>query len=119
MTARTRRRKCLGTSVLAAAAAAALSSADLRAQTAWTNGGGTANWIDATNWDNGEPTDATDATLPTPIPAGGTTIALTPGRLANSLTADAAYTLNGGDLTLTTGDVTVAASVTATINSTL
>ncbi|HYE17253.1 MAG TPA: hypothetical protein VEA69_02355 [Tepidisphaeraceae bacterium] len=85
----------------------------------WTGLDGDQNWATPGNWDAGTPTGADDATLPTPIPPNGGTINVAGGSVANSLTINDAYTLNGGDLTLTSGNVTVAASTTAVINSAL
>ena len=78
-------------------------------------------WDTGGNWSLAvEPTAIDDVLFPTPVPGTGATITLTAGELANSLQFDAAYTLTAGDLTLgTAGNVTVAPSVTAVINSAL
>ena len=92
------------------------------ADVTWDRGAATGNWSDAANWtDDAEPTLADVVTLPSPIPAGGSTITLAAGELAAALIFDQSYTLSGGDLTLgTTGStLTVAASRTATLNTTL
>lgn len=76
-------------------------------------------WDNIDNWLAGIPTATSDAIFPTPIPATGGAITLVNGDLANSLTFRDAYTLSGGNLTLTSGLITVAPSSTATINSAL
>jgi fibronectin-binding autotransporter adhesin len=100
------------------------------AQTKTWIGGTGATWDTESAWNTpGEPTAADDAFFPAPVPAPGATITLTAGELANSLAFDAAYTLSGGNLSLTpptnpptsvgAGNVTVVGGVTATINSAL
>jgi fibronectin-binding autotransporter adhesin len=85
----------------------------------WT-GATDSNWDTDTNWSVAlKPTATDDVLFPTPIPATGGTINLLAGDLANSLSFRANYTLTGGDLMLTTGNVTVAPTFTATINSVL
>ena len=85
----------------------------------------TPTWDQAANWDLGaKPGTGDDAVFPTPIPTtAGATIGLGTGETANSLTFNAAYTLGTaagtGDLTLTSGNVTVATGVTANIVSQL
>lgn len=98
----------------------ALLTMSAAAQTTWTNAGTDALWSTAANWDTAaEPLATDDVILPTPLPSAGSPLTLSAGEVANQLTINGAYTLNGGDLTLTTGDITVAASTTATINTTL
>jgi len=78
-------------------------------------------WDNLNNWTLGTVPVATDDVIfPTPIPGTGGTITLATGDVAQSLTFRDAYTLTGGDLTLDAiGNITVAPTATATINSTL
>lgn len=92
---------------------------DVVAQTTYTNANNTALWSDGGNWSSGEPTSLLEAVFPAVIPAAGSPLSLSAGELANSLTFNNTYTLNAGDLTLTTGSITVAPTFTATLNSTL
>lgn len=79
-----------------------------------------ATWDNSLNWSLGTPTATSDLIFPADIPATGSTITLGAGELANSLTFGNSYILTGGDLTLgATGNITVAPSSTATINSVL
>jgi fibronectin-binding autotransporter adhesin len=74
-------------------------------------------WDNNANWNTGTiPMAADDVILPTPIPSGST---ITTGSdAANSLTILDAYTLNNaGTLALTSGSITVANGITATINA--
>ena len=94
----------------------------------WDNGGGDAAWDTGLNWvgspDNTKPSITDDAVFPTPL-SGAADKTLGSGEKANSLTFNQTYTLGTGDLTLGTlgqsgaSSVIVAASQTATINSTL
>jgi fibronectin-binding autotransporter adhesin len=87
----------------------------------WDNsaGVGSTNWSTPTNWlDNSEPANlAEPVVFPTPIPFGST-VTLSVGEVAQSLTFDANYTLTSGDLTLGIGG-NVFANSAATINSAL
>lgn len=115
----------------AAAICAALAVAGAGAATVVWDAGSTTdtNWSTGTNWaGDAEPTAADDALFPAPIPnpgalVGPETITLSAGEVAKSLTFRAGYTFTGGDLTLnaglTPGLVTVAPTITATINSSL
>ena len=86
----------------------------------WTNTSGDALWDTIANWSLGAaPLAVDDAIFPTPVPANGGTVTLGTGDVANSLTFRDVYTLTGGDLTLTSGNITVAPTFTATINSVL
>src|SRR4051794_3835039 len=73
---RVRRRRQV---VVMAAAGAALCALQAHADTIWTNAGGDQQWSNNANWSANEPTAAVDATLPSPIPAGGGTITLSAG----------------------------------------
>ena len=85
----------------------------------WT-GGTNASWDTTTNWSlAGKPTGADSANFPAVIPGTGSTITLTAGEVANSLTFLNSYTLTGGSLALTTGTVNVSPTFNATINTTL
>lgn len=103
--------------VLAATAAVGslLVTNEATAQTTYTNGASSGLWSDAANWDAGEPTAGVNAILPVTFNA----ITLGTGEQANALLINGGYTLGGGDLTLTTGAITVAPTFTATLNSTL
>ena len=71
-------------------------------------GGANNNWDTAGNWSlGGEPSAGDDAIFPLAVPASGRVILLTPGETANTLTFNNSYVLQGGDLTLTFGPVTV------------
>ncbi len=86
-------------------------------------------WDTPGNWSLGaEPTAADDAifTQVAPAASGGVNITLTAGELANTLmfrnagpTTALPYSLNGGDLTLTTGTISVELGASATVNSVL
>ena len=65
-------------------------------------------WDNAANWStSGKPAAADDALFPLTVPATGRFVLLSTGETANSLTFNNSYNLQGGDLTLTTGNVTV------------
>ncbi|RBP47209.1 putative secreted protein with PEP-CTERM sorting signal [Roseimicrobium gellanilyticum] len=81
--------------------------------------GATSAWSVGTNWSLGEPTAAHDVVLPGVVPASGGTITLAAGELANSLSFLNSYTLTGGNLTLTTGNISVDPTFTGTISSVL
>ncbi|MBK8036101.1 MAG: autotransporter-associated beta strand repeat-containing protein [Verrucomicrobiaceae bacterium] len=76
-------------------------------------------WSTSTNWTTGAPGSGDNVILPLTIPSGGSTITLGASSLANSLSLMNAYTLTGGDLTLTTGGVRVNTGVVARVNSIL
>ena len=100
--------------------ALAVLTGSLRAAIVTWDGSTDATWDEVTNWDgDAEPASDSDVVLPTPVPGTGATIALTSGELANSLSFQDSYTLSGGDLTLTTGGISVATATTATIGSSL
>jgi fibronectin-binding autotransporter adhesin len=84
----------------------------------WT-GAADANWDTAGNWTTGVPNASSDVLFPTVIPATGAGINLNSSEMANSLSFANAYALNNGDLTLASGNITVAPTFTATINSIL
>jgi autotransporter-associated beta strand protein len=94
---------------------------ELHAQNIWTAGSATDfNWDTTANWSLGaKPLATDDVTFPTPIPLAGATITLGASELANSLTINDAYTLAGGDLTLTAGSIAVPTGITASIGSVL
>src|SRR5262245_47091818 len=102
-------------SVLTAAASA------LGADT-WDNGSilSPGQWSVGDNWaDNTVPTSTDAVTFPTPI-LGGSTITLSAGEEALSLTINDNYTLTAGSLTLAAGgSVSVASGRSATISSVL
>ena len=89
----------------------------------WTSGSSTdLNWVTPGNWSTGLPLASDDVIFGTPIPNPGSlaspgTITLGAGTVANSLRLRDNYTLSGGNLALTTGQVRVDTS--ATINSPL
>lgn len=81
-------------------------------------------WGNLLNWAGGVPTGADDAVFVSPIPNPGTlpnsgVIVLGASSVANSLNFRDRYTLSGGDLTLTSGNVRVDLAQTATISSQL
>gem|GEM_PF-1040287 len=85
----------------------------------WT-GGTDALWDTPSNWSlTLKPLSTDDVVFQTPIPLTGATVTLGTGEVANSIEFDDAYTLTGGDLTLTSGTVNVLPAVTAIVNSTL
>ena len=118
-----------GIALAVATAAASLGSVGTAAFAAtdnWQGGSATTpTWDQGANWSLGaKPSTADDAVFPTPVPATpGATIGLGTGETANSLTFNDAYTLGTaagvGDLTLTTGNVTVASGKTASVASQL
>lgn len=59
----------------------------------WTNSNSTLLWSDASNWTSAIPGSGDNVILPFTIPAGGPTITLGAGSLANSLSIKNAYTL--------------------------
>ena len=73
----------------------------------WTNGAANLLWSDGGNWTAGAPTVADNVILTSPIPGGLPTITLGMGSLANLLTVRDNYRLTAGDLTLTTGGISV------------
>jgi autotransporter-associated beta strand protein len=73
----------------------------------WTNGAANLLWSDGGNWTSGAPTVADNVILTSPIPGGLPTITLGMGSLANLLTVRDNYRLTAGDLTLTTGGISV------------
>lgn len=106
----------------AVAVATSLLSSAAYAET-YTNGGSTNTWSNNANWNPAEPTLTTTAVLPliSTLPGGSTsTITLSTGEQALSLSIGDAYTLTGGDLTLGAGgNIAVDPAIAATINSTL
>lgn len=82
-------------------------------------------WDTQTNWStDARPTTADDVFFPFAVPNPGglanpQSITLGTGDVANSLTFSNSYSLSGGDLTLTTGLVTVDAGYSSTIRSVL
>lgn len=83
--------------------------------------GTTASWDTGSNWSTTvTPLATDDVVLPNGIPSGGASITLTAGgEVANSLTIKNNYSLTGGDLTLTTGAVSVDMGYVGTINTKL
>ncbi|QIF03490.1 autotransporter-associated beta strand repeat-containing protein [Roseimicrobium sp. ORNL1] len=88
------------------------------AQATW-DGQTNANWSTPTNWNpDGEPTLATAVSFGSPVPPTGSTITLSAGEQAFSLSFLESYTLTGGDLTLGAAtSISVDPTFTATINS--
>jgi fibronectin-binding autotransporter adhesin len=85
----------------------------------WDNSAGTSQWSSATNWaDNTEPTINDFVTFPNTIPLGLSTITLSSGEFAQSLTFLNNYTLSGGNIQLGNGMIT-AGGWTSSINSVL
>src|SRR5204862_64581 len=83
----------------------------------WT-GATNATWDTTTNWSLGHaPTSGDLANFPGVVPGSGSTITLSTGELADSLAFANSYTLTGGTLAFTTGNVSVSSGSTATINS--
>lgn len=84
----------------------------------WDNESADGAWSTALNWDtDAEPTGADAVILPLGI---GTTITLSTGELADTLLfQDNGYTLSAGNLTLTSGTITVDPTFSATISSQL
>ena len=122
-----RRARKMRPSILATSAAAMLSISLFvgSAHAAPDNWLGTTNasWDTTTNWSTAaKPTAANQVTFPAAIPGTGSSISLSAGELADTLSFANGYTLTGGSLTMTTGTISVtgvggAASVT--INSVL
>jgi autotransporter-associated beta strand protein len=78
------------------------------------------SWDTNGNWSLGiKPGVGDDGLFPAVIPASGGTISLGSGETANTLSFGNNYILDGGDLMLTAGNVTVAPTFTAQINSVL
>jgi fibronectin-binding autotransporter adhesin len=109
---------------IAATAAAALSVAagmpSICPADSWDNTSGDASWSNATNWlDNTEPNAAAfdSVDFPPGFPNADTTITLSSGEYALSLSISDSYTFTGGSLLLSSGNVGVALGKTATINS--
>jgi autotransporter-associated beta strand protein/T5SS/PEP-CTERM-associated repeat protein len=85
----------------------------------WDNSSGNGQWSTATNWaDNTEPGIADFATFPNTIPGGLSTITLSSGEFAQSLTFLNNYTLNGGNIQLGNRMIT-AGGWNSTINTVL
>ena len=87
----------------------------------WDNSSASALWGDDTNWlDDTKPTFASDVTFPAGFPNGDTTVTLPLDESARSLTFNDSYTLSGGSINLGgAGSITVAATKTAVITSTM
>ncbi|HEV7406405.1 MAG TPA: autotransporter-associated beta strand repeat-containing protein, partial [Chthoniobacteraceae bacterium] len=82
------------------------------------DGESSASWSTPINWGaNLEPGSGDVAQFPLAIPGTGATITLSAGELASSLLFQGAYTLTLGDITLTTGNISVDPSIIATVNS--
>lgn len=116
----------LSSTIAMAAAVAAATTPDAAAQNIWTAGSTTDfTWDNGANWSlTAKPGALDDVLFPTPIPdpgllGGGALITLGAAELANSLAFNDSYSLTGGDLTLTTGNITVAAGALATLTSNL
>ena len=85
----------------------------------WT-GASNNQWDTPTNWSsNAEPTATDEANFPSTVPGTGSTVVLTSGKVADSLNFANSYSLNGGDISLTTGNVNVSPTYSVTINSAL
>ena len=98
----------------------ALLNSQASAQVTWT-GAVDANWSTPGNWSTAAEPLSTDnvlfnAVVPTPP---GPVITLSAGEVANTLQFSGSYTLNGGNLTLTLGDIAVDSGVAGTIGSVL
>ncbi|HSI65621.1 MAG TPA: autotransporter-associated beta strand repeat-containing protein, partial [Candidatus Saccharimonadia bacterium] len=106
--------------LLAAIIASFCSVTPAPAQATW-DGQTDANWSTSTNWSpDGEPTLATAVIFAAPVPPTGSTITLSAGEQALSLSFLESYTLSGGDLTLgAASTISVDPTFTATINSVL
>lgn len=81
-------------------------------------------WSTVGNWSGGEPTALDDLTFSLTIPNPGALsdpqiIGLGTGEVANSLSFRNSYTLDGGELSLTSGRITVDLGMQATISSKL
>ncbi|MGD9690421.1 MAG: beta strand repeat-containing protein [Phycisphaerales bacterium] len=94
----------------------AAGAASTRADT-WDNSAGSALWSTATNWlDNTEPGISDFVTFPNTIPGGQSTITLSSGEFALSLTFLNSYTLSGGNIQLGNGSIALG-GWSPTINS--
>ena len=86
---------------------------------------GTTNalWDTTTNWSTGaKPIATSQVSFPAVVPGTGSTITLSAGELADTLSFANGYTLNGGSLTMTTGTISVTGTgigASAAINSVL
>lgn len=89
----------------------------------WTAGSGTDfNWANSANWRGGLPQFLDDVSFNAPIPNPGSlaspgTLLLGSGSTARSLRFNDNYTLQGGDLSLSLGALSVGAGSTARISS--
>ena len=114
-----RKSRKVGLRLTALAAATMMSSAAMADTTTW-DGSESALWNEALNWSlEAVPTGGDDVVFVTPVPDSGSNITVPTGGLANTLAFNDTYALTGGNLTLTTGTITVAADKTATITSLL
>ena len=109
--------RALLTALLAVALGAALAGL-AQADQIWTNTTGNGLWSDAGNWSTAEPGAGDLVTFPSPFPGASNEIVLAAGELADSLVFDTSYSFIGGNLTLTTGEVTTLSGNT-TIGSAL
>lgn len=115
--------------ILVSSIASALTSLlafSAHAQNTWdASSGADFDWSNPLNWSlDLEPTAADNVLFPNPVPNPATlptpgTITLGTGEVANSLSFDAAYTLTRGDLSLTSGNISVSPSIVSTISSAL
>ncbi|MBL8878540.1 MAG: autotransporter-associated beta strand repeat-containing protein [Phycisphaerales bacterium] len=84
----------------------------------WDNSSGNAQWSTATNWaDNTEPGINDFVTFPNSMPGGASTITLSSGEFALSLTFLNSYTLTGGNIQLGNGSVSLGGGWNPTISS--
>jgi autotransporter-associated beta strand protein len=112
--------RLLSPALLAAFVASLCPLSSTLAQSTW-DGQTDANWSTPTNWNpDGEPTLTTAVIFAAPVPLTGSTITLSAGEQALSLSFLESYILTGGDLTLgAVSSINVDPTFTATINSVL
>ncbi len=113
------RTRLICTKSIAAFALAVSATVSAHAQNIW-NGSTDALWDTNANWSLGvKPIGSDDLIFPTPVPGTGPTITLGVGEVGNNLAFRDSYTLTGGDLSLTTNGISVDATFTATLVTTL
>ncbi len=111
--------------LLLSSGAALFASLPSSAATVWDAASGSDFlWSNAANWGGVEPGSGDDVELPKPVPNPGVLadpniIVLSTGELANALSFFAPYTLTGGTLELTTGQIAVTIGNASTIESQL
>src|SRR5262245_10289236 len=100
--------------------AAALGWSSFALGDTWDAGGGAPSWSTNLNWaDNTEPTSSDPVILPAGFPGGFTSIALSAGEQANSITFNDSYSLGSNNISLfgAGGPISVASGKTGTITS--